>query len=489
MVVVDEGGRFAVPILSGHLGGANDLAVELAALLGGQAVLTTATDVNGIFAVDQWARRQGLFVHNPEQIVDISAALLAGKQVFLWSRWPISGKMPAGLVWAERERADVVVDFGPVPPAAGGPRPLHLCPRTLRLGMGCRKGAALEAIRALALAVLEQAGGPLQAVEAVCTIDLKRDEPGLLAFCGALGLPLITYSAGELAQAEQELCTGDHRNCRLHFTRGVLPARAVDGQTAWERDVFQAQREKNRAYYQARLVENQHILTQLAQRLQNTILLQSDVSDVRTRVGALRPGLAWRAGALQDGRVFSQRRQNELGDLSVDILLDASASQNQQQEKLSTQAYLIAACTVLRIFRDYRETGKNDAIFDYVSAGWNRDGLALRAMGWLMEREQADHRLLILLSDANPNDDQKIPRDGFLPGGRDYGGKLGVKDAAAEAGVLRKKGLSPVCIFTGSDRELPGAREIYGRDLVRIPAIGWFADAVGKLIQGKIQLL
>ena len=178
VVVVDEGGRFAVPILSGHLGGANDLAVELAALLGGQAVLTTATDVNGIFAVDQWARRQGLFVPNPEQIVDISAALLAGKQVFLWSRWPISGKMPAGLVWAERERADVVVDFGLVPPAAGGPRPLHLCPRTLRLGMGCRKGAAPEAIRALALAVLEQAGVPLQAVEAVCTIDLKRDEPG-----------------------------------------------------------------------------------------------------------------------------------------------------------------------------------------------------------------------------------------------------------------------------------------------------------------------
>ena len=199
-VVVDEGGRFAVPILSGHLGGANDLAREVAALLGGQAVITTATDVSGVFAVDQWARRQGLFVHNPEQIVDISAALLAGKQVFLWSRWPISGKMPAGLVWAERERADVVVDFGLVPPAAGGPRPLHLCPRTLRLGMGCRKGAALEAIRALALAVLEQAGGPLQAVEAVCTIDLKRDEPGLLAFCGALELPLITYSAGELAQ-------------------------------------------------------------------------------------------------------------------------------------------------------------------------------------------------------------------------------------------------------------------------------------------------
>ena len=91
--------------------------------------------------------------------------------------------------------------------------------------------------------------------------------------------------------------------------------------------MFQRQREKNRAYYQARLVQNQHILSQLAQQLQNTILLQSDVTDSRTRAGNLQPRLAWRAGALQDGRVFVQRQQSELGDLSVDILLDASASQ------------------------------------------------------------------------------------------------------------------------------------------------------------------
>ena len=314
-------------------------------------------------------------------------------------------------------------------------------------------------------------------------------------------------SPAETAAAERALCTGSHRNCRLHFTKGVLPAGEVDGETAWERAAFQKQRERNRAYYQEHRIENQHILSQLAQRLQNTILLQSDVTDSRTRAGSLQPRLAWRAGALQDGRVFVQRQQSELGDLSVDILLDASASQNQQQEKLSTQAYLIAAaltrcripvrvssfcsvsgCTVMRVFRDYEESEKNDAIFDYVSAGWNRDGLALRAMGWLMEREQSDHRLLILLSDANPNDDEKIPGTGLRPS-RDYGGKLGVQDAAAEAGVLRKRGLAPVCIFTGSDRELPNARQIYGKELLRIPSIGWFADAVGKLIQGRIAAL
>ena len=129
VVVVDERGQFAIPILSGHLGGANDLAREIAALLGGQAVITTATDVNGAFAVDQWARAQGLAVCNPEKIVDVSSALLEGKAVSLWSRWPIAGVRPAGVSDGEREAADVAVDwYRPERDA------LWLCPRTLRAG-------------------------------------------------------------------------------------------------------------------------------------------------------------------------------------------------------------------------------------------------------------------------------------------------------------------------------------------------------------------
>ena len=272
------------------------------------------------------------------------------------------------------------------------------------------------------------------------------------------------FPPSETAAAEKALCTGNHKNCRLHFTRGVLPTGNVSKETAWERSVFQQQREKNRAYYQAHLVQNQHILSQLAQQLQNTILLQSDVTDSRTRAGALRPPLAWRAGALRDGRVFSQRQQSELGELSVDILLDASASQNQQQEKLSTQAYLIAAaltrcqipvrvssfcsvsgCTVLRVFRDYLEAGKNDAIFDYVSAGWNRDGLALRAMDWLIAKEQSDHRLLILLSDATPTTTRRSPTRACSPGAGTTGASWGSRIPPTRRESCASTG-SPRCV-------------------------------------------
>ena len=142
---------------------------------------------------------------------------------------------------------------------------------------------------------------------------------------------------------------------------------------------------------------------------------------------------------------------------------------------------------MLHILRDYGEQDANRSIFDYTAMGWNRDGLAVRAVGRLMERERCEHRLLIILSDANPNDDQKLPRDSFFRAGRDYSGEPGVKDVAAEVSALRKKGVWVLCVFTGGDLELPAARTIYGKDLARIRSVSWFADTVGRLIQDRIR--
>ena len=194
------------------------------------------------------------------------------------------------------------------------------------------------------------------------------------------------------------------------------------------------------------------------------------------------------------------------GDLSVDILLDGSASQSRQQEKLASQAYIlvesltrcaipvrvmafcsVSGCTVLRVLREYDRPEENERVFDYVSAGWNRDGLARRAAAWLMRRAQSQNRLLLILSDASPNDDQRIPIGALPLGGYSYSGKRGVDDTAAEAGQLRRQGIRPVCIFTGSDSELPAARKIYGQAMERIPSVGWFADAVSRLLCRQIR--
>ena len=305
----------------------------------------------------------------------------------------------------------------------------------------------------------------------------------------------------ELADAERVCCTGHHRGCVLHFTRGEAPENGEAPTREWEQ--LQEQAERNRAYFRAHLAQNRLEIQRLAQQLQNTILLLQEDGSLRCRAGRVDPALAWRAPSLGDGRVFARQQPNTLGNLIVDILLDASASQNRRQEQLATQGYILAealtrcaipvrvlsycsvsGCTVLRVLRDYDHPEQNEGVFDYVAAGWNRDGLALRAMGWLLRQRRSEQSLLLVLSDASPNDDQRIP-NGL--GGWAYTGKRGVDDTAAEAAALRLRGVLPVCLFTGSDREVPDARRIYGQAMERLPAIGWLADAVTRLIRGQLR--
>ena len=97
VVVLDECGRFAVPILSGHLGGANDLARQLSALCGAVPVITTATDANGIFAVDEWAKHQNCQVLEPARIKAVSGKLLAGQTASVWSEFSLPGAKSTAL--------------------------------------------------------------------------------------------------------------------------------------------------------------------------------------------------------------------------------------------------------------------------------------------------------------------------------------------------------------------------------------------------------
>ena len=197
VVVVDECARYAIPILSGHLGGANDLARAIGRVCGAIPVLTTATDVNGVFAVDEWAKRQNCLVLNPEQIKTVSAKLLAGGTVRVQSSWPIAGQPPRNVCQTEDRGADVLLDIHP-----GTGEKLHLVPRIAVLGVGCKKNVSFQMLEAALAAFLERTGVCEQAVSAVASIDLKKEEPGLLDFCAAHGWPLKTYPAEQLRAVE-----------------------------------------------------------------------------------------------------------------------------------------------------------------------------------------------------------------------------------------------------------------------------------------------
>ena len=237
VVSVDEGGRFVVPLLSGHVGGANELARKLADLTGGQAAVSTATDVSGLFAVDEWAARRGMAIADRALAKAVSAALLAGQPVGFASDF--GHPVPPGLT-GEKAPLGVWVTCrtGPCP----YPATLRLVPRCLTVGIGCRRGSGEEAIAAAvdaALAGLDRAG-----VCGVATIDLKGDEPGLLAFCARQGWPLRTFAAEELARAPGEFAHSDfvakvtgvgnvcERAAVLAGGALLVPRLALDGVTA-----------------------------------------------------------------------------------------------------------------------------------------------------------------------------------------------------------------------------------------------------------------
>ena len=195
---MDELGKFVIPLLSGHIGGANALAEELARALNAVPVVTTATDVNGKFSVDAWAARQGLYISDMGAAKAVSAAILEGP-VPLCCDFPIEGELPQGTAAGDSGQVGICISWEKKEPFA---RTLLLAPPVLHLGLGCRRGTPVEAVQAAVDGVLEARNIHPRAVKCAASIDLKRDEAGVLEFCARRGWPVSFYSAGELAALE-----------------------------------------------------------------------------------------------------------------------------------------------------------------------------------------------------------------------------------------------------------------------------------------------
>lgn len=210
VLAVDERGRFVISLLSGHIGGANALTARLAAALGATPVITTATDVNGRFSVDAWAAGQGLYIDGMTAAKAVSAAILEG-EVPLASDFPVVGDLPSGLVPGEDGPVGICISWAERRPFG---KTALLVPPVVRLGIGCRKGTDAARIAALADRVLEENGVHPKAVRAAASIDLKKTEPGLLAFCASRGWPVEFFTAEELLAVEGEFTSSE-------FVRGV----------------------------------------------------------------------------------------------------------------------------------------------------------------------------------------------------------------------------------------------------------------------------
>lgn len=170
VVVVDERGQNVISLLSGHVGRANELTIEIAKALEANPVITTATDVEGKFSVDGIASRLGLVPEPKEAIKAINAAILRGEDIFV---------------------------------TAGDVR-LNLIPQNLIAGVGCRRGTSslkiFEAIQR-ACAMIHQ---PIERVKLLASAQAKNDEPGLLSLAEVMGLEIKFFAPEELQKKIDE---------------------------------------------------------------------------------------------------------------------------------------------------------------------------------------------------------------------------------------------------------------------------------------------
>lgn len=194
VICVDELGRFVIPLLSGHIGGANVLAKLIAQRLNATPVITTATDINGKFSVDAWASGKGCSISSMALAKAVSAAILE-RDIPLKSDFPIATNLPAGVVAGDGGDLGVYITVRTDEPFD---RTLRLVPKTLHLGIGCRRGTPKEKIAAAVNQVLEENHIDPHAIKCAASIDLKADEQGLLDYCKEAGFPIFFYSPEEL---------------------------------------------------------------------------------------------------------------------------------------------------------------------------------------------------------------------------------------------------------------------------------------------------
>ncbi len=180
VIVIDEKANYVIPILSGHIGGANELARNIAKILNAQPVITTATDLNNLIAVDEWAVNNNCNIENPELIKNISGALLENKNK--------NKNLKIGV--AVTEQNINLKDLWPVT--------LILRPKNLILGAGCKKNIDPDLFENSALKFLENSGVSYLSLKILASIDIKKHEPAMINFARKYKIDFVTFSADEL---------------------------------------------------------------------------------------------------------------------------------------------------------------------------------------------------------------------------------------------------------------------------------------------------
>lgn len=224
VVVCDENGQFAISLLSGHLGGANGLAKDIATLLGAEAVITTASDGKKIQSIDLFAKDHDLVIEDLGQLAPVMGAMVDGKTVYMENTTDI--EFPYEHFTENLEEAEAIlaitekmIDFkGEIPMAI-------LRPKNLIVGVGCKRNTDYSVVKSRVEKCFQEQGLSMKSISAIHSIDVKKDEEALLQLAEELKVPFRTFSAETLLQVPGEFQGSD-------FVKSQVGVENVSGRSA-----------------------------------------------------------------------------------------------------------------------------------------------------------------------------------------------------------------------------------------------------------------
>lgn len=311
------------------------------------------------------------------------------------------------------------------------------------------------------------------------------------------GIPLFSLEKELLIN---EMCAVDkHKKSHVYFTKG---------ETTNSYDIInslnQKARERNYTYYKENENKNKRIINRLAKNIKLSLNSINDSDSFLSKEGMLVGSLAWKAKVGNNPKIFSKKTYDDKDTFRVTILLDGSNSLLYKQEIVASEAYILSMAlsknninhriisystindyTVLTFLKDFYESTDINRIFSYKTIGFNRDGLAIRAISTITEKN-TKNELLIILTDASPSDIKPLITKG-LSLNKPYKGQTALTDYKEEINQLRKKNIKIAALIHKYNIE--NATDIFHKDFVQINDLNNLANAGARLFKNKIKKL
>lgn len=273
----------------------------------------------------------------------------------------------------------------------------------------------------------------------------------------------------EQKQLNHQLCYGAHKGCTIYMTEGILKNPVAVNNTYV---LVQRSKEQNLTTYRQNRNVTKRNIEILEATLNRALRARSEKEYVPAQYGILRPERLWKIGRTKEYQVFDKETKKQNDEFVVELLIDASGSQQKRQNYVALQSFVVSNAlskvgiphramsfctfwdyTILHRFRDYEDKEAADwNLFEFRGSSNNRDGLAIRmATESLMKREEPN-KVLIVLSDGRPND-QNVNRPN-APDAPLYTGDYAVKDTAIEVRRARGLGIAVLGVFMGEEQDL-----------------------------------